>query len=145
LVKKFSGCYGTQWFITMFVRACLWTLLLGRLIQPTLPEPISLRSKGSILLSTIQQRMVSVNANKLTNSCKAQERGLYERYQLATSYTLMKLRFIHQKVHYLTLYSRQYDIIRHRLTPRPTPKRENHPSSAVTIFAAIFLYAIMTT
>jgi len=44
LVKKFSTFYGTWWFITMFTRACCWSLSWVRCIQSTPLHPVSLRS-----------------------------------------------------------------------------------------------------
>jgi hypothetical protein len=44
LVSKFPAFYGTQMFITVFVRACHWFLSWSRCIQCTHSHPISLKS-----------------------------------------------------------------------------------------------------
>jgi len=44
LIKKFPTFYGTHKFITLFTRACLWSLSWARWIQSTPSHHISLRS-----------------------------------------------------------------------------------------------------
>jgi hypothetical protein len=44
LVKKYPTFYGTQSFITVFTRACHWSLFWARYVQSTPLHPISLRS-----------------------------------------------------------------------------------------------------
>jgi hypothetical protein len=42
LLKRFPAFYANQKFITMFTRACYWSISWGTFIQPTLSHPISL-------------------------------------------------------------------------------------------------------
>jgi len=42
IVKKFTTFYGTRRFITLFTRACHWSLSWARCIQSTTSHPISL-------------------------------------------------------------------------------------------------------
>jgi len=44
IVKNFPAFYGTQRFITVFTRACHWSLFSAKWIQSTHSQPISLKS-----------------------------------------------------------------------------------------------------
>jgi len=44
LVKKSPACYGSQRFITVYTRACHWSIPTTRCIQSTSSNPASLRS-----------------------------------------------------------------------------------------------------